>query len=193
MMSLTMTRAQGSRNQIRPSNRLLTKKEEGMKTTCGVVRCGVGYGMGVVRCGSVSEQVTGTQARRHKGMVQAGPRGMCPHEHARGSAEPTAGGAHTAPHTPSARPPHQQDHVSPGVLPELVRVPPLLQRQHKAAAAAAGGGTQLSVLLAARALPPAPLTHHASSPNSCARASVPHPHHPPYPPSPPFCLPTHPT
>jgi hypothetical protein len=31
-----MTRAVGSRNQMMPSNSKLTKKEEGMKMTCGV-------------------------------------------------------------------------------------------------------------------------------------------------------------
>jgi hypothetical protein len=35
MMSFTITSAVGSRNQMRPSNRRETKKEEGMKTTCG--------------------------------------------------------------------------------------------------------------------------------------------------------------
>jgi len=34
-MSLMMTSAQGSRNQMRPSKMLLTKKLVGMKTTCG--------------------------------------------------------------------------------------------------------------------------------------------------------------
>jgi hypothetical protein len=33
-MSLMMTRPVGSRNQMMPSNRLLTKKEVGMKMTC---------------------------------------------------------------------------------------------------------------------------------------------------------------
>lgn len=35
---------------------------------------------------------------------------------------------------------HHQDHVGPCVLPKLVRVPPLLQRQHKAAAHGGRGG-----------------------------------------------------
>ena len=34
MMSLTMTRAVGSRNQMMPSNSRLTKKELGMNSTC---------------------------------------------------------------------------------------------------------------------------------------------------------------
>ncbi len=38
-MSLMMTSAQGSKNQIRPSKMLLTKKLVGMKTTCGSSLC----------------------------------------------------------------------------------------------------------------------------------------------------------
>ena len=162
MMSLTMTRAQGSRNQMSPSNRLLTKKEEGMKTTCERV---VPW---VVRVGEWAGASAGT--------VQAGPEG-CPHRCRHTLAQRQKR---------KAAPPHQQDHVGPGVLPKLVRVPPLFQRQHKAAsaeasAAASGGkGTH-------RSLPADPSQHslcHLSchcttSPlNSCARACLPPPSDP---------------